>query len=411
MEEQTFLSEPDKAKEPTQVTEKSGPSLSVEMTFDGARELMQAWERLGLTDPPRVATANAEFFLPFLTQVAGEKMPYVALWKKGGAADGILIGRLSVRRPIIKIGKWRVPAPKLRTLNITEGGFEALSAATALEQKNHLQDLLAGGSVDCISIFRLPTDGETGKVLSNGLERSNNVKPLKIARWFTELTDGNGQPVIANSSKTRSGFRRKDRKLVEAFDGSVEVREVRAPEEVADFLKMAVRIVSASYQKSIGVGVQDDDTWKTTSRMHAENGNFRGYLLEAKGEPIAYIVGPVVDGTFTLLATSFLPEYGRLAPGTYLLRRVIERLQEEGIRWLDYGIGDYDYKELYGTMRREDALVDFYGSSARARVTRWIHIFANSTTVFLQESGLLTRLKRARRFIIDLRSKMKTSPN
>ncbi|WGL18104.1 GNAT family N-acetyltransferase [Microbulbifer bruguierae] len=291
--------------------------------------------------------------------------------------------------------------PRLRTLNITEGGLEALSAETARQQKKYLQELLADGNLDCISIFRLSPEGEIGQLLEHGLNRPGDGNPEKMARWFTELVDRHGSPVATNSAKTRSGFRRKDRKLVEAFNGSVEVREIRDPADVAGFLKVAVNIVAASYQQSIGVGVKDDASWKSVSRIHASNGSFRGYLLEAAGEPIAYIVGPLVDGTFTLLATSFLPQYGRLAPGTYLLRRVIERLQDEGVRWIDYGIGDYSYKELYGTWRREDASMNFYASSPKARAARLLNSLANTANRFLQSSGLLKRLKHIRRLVID----------
>ncbi|AOS97003.1 hypothetical protein AUP74_01568 [Microbulbifer aggregans] len=408
MEAQTLSSDTVKIKKTTPVEEKSGLSMSVELTFDGAQKLLHSWELLDLSATPRVATAKANFFLPFISEMPEKQTPYVALWKKDGAPDGILIGRLSIRSPLIKIAKWRIPMLRLRTLNITEGGLEALSAETALQQKKYLQALLSSGDIDCISIFRLNPDGEAGRALEGGLGKSSNVRPLKLARWFTELIDDHGNPVVTNSAKTRSGFRQKDRKLVKAFGDSVEVREVSDPGDVEDFLGEAVKIVAASYQKSIGVGVQDDEAWKTTSRIHAENGSFRGYLLVANGESIAYGVGPLVDGTFTLLATSFLPKYRKLAPGTYLLRRIIERLQDEGVRWIDYGIGDYSYKELYGTMRREDALMDFYASSPRARIARVVHILANSATSFLQTSGLLERLKKIRRTLIDRRRKTKS---
>lgn len=395
------LAEAVEIKKPLRAAENSGLSLNVAFTLEGAKKLLHTWELADQRDTPRVATAKADFFLPFLSEIPGDTTPYIALWKKDGVPDGILIGRLSVRRPLIKIGNRRIPAPRLRTLNITEGGLEALSAETAMEQKRYLQALLASGDLECISIFRLSPDGDVGRVLENGLNKPGDGNPIKVARWFTELNDRHGNPVVANSAKTRSGFRRKDRKLLEAFGGSVEIREVRDPADVAGFLKVAVNIVAASYQQSIGVGVKDDTSWKSTSRIHAENGSFRGYLLEAKGEPIAYIVGPVVDGTFTLLATSFLPEYGKLAPGTYLLRRVIERLQEEGIRWIDYGIGDYSYKELYGTLRREDTSTNFYATSRNARTAGVLNILANSIAQFLQSSGLLARMKQVRRSIID----------
>ncbi|HEY8569302.1 GNAT family N-acetyltransferase [Microbulbifer sp.] len=398
---------PVKLKQSTPAPTKTELSLSVELTWDGAKKLLYAWERTDHKGAARVATAKADFFLPFISEMPGEKTPYVAFWNRLGAPEGILLGRLDFRRPVVRIGNWQVPMPLLRTLNITEGGLEALTRDTALQQKKYLQELLVSGNFDCISIFRLSPDSEVGRVFENGFLKPGDGFPVKIARWFTELTDRDGKPIAANSAKTRSGFRRKDRKLVEAFKGAVEIREIRDPEKVTEYLKVAVKIGAAGYQQSIGVGVKDDPVWNSIFRIHAANGNFRGYLLEAEGEPIAYIVGPVVDGTFTLLATSYLPKHSRLAPGTYLLRRVIERLQEEGIRWIDYGEGDYSYKELYGTYRREDASMNYYGSSPKARIAKLLNSVAHSIMGFLQSSGLLMRLKKIRRFIIDHLNKNK----
>ncbi|WOX06604.1 GNAT family N-acetyltransferase [Microbulbifer pacificus] len=398
---------PVKTEKSTPTPIKSGPTLSVELTWDGAKKLLHSWEHTDHKGAARVATAKANFFLPFIAEMPGEKTPYVALWNKDGVPDGMLLGRLAFTRPVARIGNWQVPMPLLRTLNITEGGLEALTTETALQQKKYLQELLASGNFDCISIFRLAPDSEVGRVFENGFLKPGDGFPVKIARWFTELLDSHGRPIAANSAKTRSGFRRKDRKLVEAFNGAVEIREIRDPKKVTEYLKMAVKIGAAGYQRSIGVGVKDDPIWNSVFRIHAENGNFRGYLLEAEGEPIAYIVGPVVDGTFSLLATSYLPKHSRLAPGTYLLRRVIERLQDEGIRWIDYGEGDYSYKELYGTYRREDASMNYYASSPRAKIAWLLNSVAHGTMRFLHSSGLLVRLKKIRRFIIDRLNKNK----
>ena len=382
-----------------------GHGPRVELTLEGAGALLRSWEQVDHDGAPRPAAATADFYLPFLPELPGDNTPYVALWDKDGLPDGVLVGRLNIRRPLVRIGKWRFPMPRLRTLNITEGGLEARDSATAEQQAEYLRELLAGETIDCISIFRLPLDSAAGHIIASGLRKPGDGNPEVIGHWFTELTDREGRIVVTNSAKTRSSFRRKDRKFIEAFNGAIELRELRTREQMTEFIQVAAQIGAASYQQGIGIGVQDNSWWHNMLGLHADNGNLRGYLLEAGGNTIAYLVGPVVGGTFTLLATSFLPEHRAVAPGAYLLRRVIERLQQEGVRWLDYGVGDYDYKELHGTWRREDASLNLYAASPSARMASMLDTAVKKTNRALYQAlhagGLIERIKRLRRRIAE----------
>ncbi len=371
------------------------------MTTEGARSLLHAWENTDHGGTPRKAAAAADFYLPFLPEIDRNSTPYVALWEKGGVPDGILIGRLGNRRPLVRIGKWQFPMPRLRTLNITEGGLEARSSETAERQAEYLRRLLADGDLDCISVFRIPGDTEIGGILASGLRSPGDGNPETIGRWFTELNDRNGRPIVSYSSKALRNFRRKDRKLVSAFDGAVDVIELRGPGQINGFISTAAKICAASYQQCIGVGIQDNGWWNRMLGIHAENGNLRCYLLEAGGEPIAYLAGPVVGGTFTMMATSFLPKFRTLAPGCYLLRRVIERLQLEGVRWIDYGVGDYRYKKLHGTWRRDVATLNLYAPSPIGKAAQFLDTIVKRLNRALyrtlEHRGWLERIRHQRR--------------
>lgn len=382
-----------------------GHSQHVEFTISGARTLIESWEQADLDCEPKAGVAAANFYLPFLPELPGDNTPHVRLWKQKGLPNGILIGRLSIRSPLVRIGKWRIPMPRLRTLNITEGGLKALNSATADQQAEYLRQLLADGTIDCISVHRVPLNSEIGSILGKGLRHPGDGNPTVIGHWFTELNDTSGRPVVTNSAKTRSAFRRMDRKLCEFFDNQVQLREFRSREQVADFIKVAARIGASSYQQGIGVGVQDNSWWSKLLGLHADNGNMRAYLLEAKGEPIAYAVGSLWGDTYTGLATSYLPEHRSIAPGTYLLRRMLEQFQQEGVRWFDYGVGDYGYKEIYGTWRREDATLNLYASSPAARITCALEAIVSKTNRTLhralQSWGLIDRLRHLRRRIAE----------
>ena len=373
-----------------------------------ARRLLQSWEHTDHGDIPRSMDATARFFLPFLQARSGFNTPHVALWHDDGKPEGILVGRRSVARPSLTLGPFNIPMPRLRSLDITYGGLEASSAATAAQQATYLRQLLASDDLDCISIHHLPEDSEIAKLLQPGLRWRGDGGPILTGHWFSELNDRDGQPVHANSSKTRRNFRRKDRKFVETFNDEVEVRELCAPDEVETLLATAAGIGARSYQAGIGVGVRDTPRWRAILSILAANGDLRGYLLDAGGESVAYAVGSVCGDTCTLMATSFLPEHRSVAPGTYLVRRVIERLQQEQLRWLDFGFGEAPYKELHGTLHRRDITLHLFANSRAARIARALDVsvkWADRTARrLLESSGLQDTARRLRRRRAERRS-------
>ncbi|WP_295799662.1 GNAT family N-acetyltransferase [uncultured Microbulbifer sp.] len=375
---------------------RASPRIATDIA--GARILLEAWENSGNNDSPRSLHATTDFFLPFLEANTSYRAPHIALWQDGATTAGVLIGRITVARPKRTIGPVRIPTPRLRTLEIVHGGLQAGSAQIASLQLVYLREILSRGEVDCISIHHLPFDSEIDGQLFAGLCALGDSRPAITGHWFTELTDDDGKAVITNSSKTRRSFRRKDRKLETHFNGQVHVRELRQPGEVAQFIDAAAGIGKRSYQGGLGVGVSNDPHWHRILNILAASGNLRGYLLEADGINIAYGLGAIGRGTCCYMAGSYLPEFRKVGPGGYLLRRIFEHMQEEGVRWFDFGFGNADYKQLYGSEHRNEATLHLFAGSAPARIARVIDSMthrANHTARYLLErTGMLEYARR-----------------
>src|SRR5262249_6688331 len=92
-----------------------------------------------------------------------------------------------------------------------------------------------------------------------------------------------------------------------------------------------------------------------------------GYLLEARGEAIAYLVGDVQEGTFRLWATSFLPRHFELGPGVVLLWRVLDELAGRGVALFDFGFGEAAYKQMLRSGRIDEGGWRIYAASLRGR--------------------------------------------
>ena len=124
-----------------------------------------------------------------------------------------------------------------------------------------------------------------------------------------------------------------------------------------------------------------------------------GYLLEARGEAVAYLVGDVQDGTFRLWATSFLPQHWELGPGVVLLWRVLEELAGRGVALFDFGFGEAEYKAMLGSERIEEGDWRIYAKGLRGRAACLSDRATGAADAFarrlLRSRNLVQRVKKA----------------
>lgn len=321
-----------------------------------------------------------------------------------------LIGRRVRRRLRPKIGFLRIPAPTLDCVDVVHGGYLTDRRPESLAWcRQRLRALLVDHRVECITLLHLAEEHPAYPELTRGLLDGRRVHASPTAHWRSTLLDPvSGERVERHSSRTRQTFRRKDRKLREHFGGDVVVREMRSPADVEGFIAIASGIGARSYQGGIDVGVRDDVRWRTLLGALAQQNRMSGHVLVAGGEPVAYTLGSIHRSTYTLIATSFLPEHRALSPGAYLLRAVIEELAEKGIATLDFGFGDSEYKRLHGTTCTREHLMRFFGPSPRARTAEALSIAAAAARRMVEplaeRTGIRATVKRAWRRRLEQRA-------
>lgn len=171
------------------------------------------------------------------------------------------------------------------------------------------------------------------------------------------------------SSRTRSKFRQKSRKLGE-------LRCFQAEKDVELFAMQARAISQRSWQgKKLGLridwGPTEIDHWRTVARL----GAMRSYALEHQGQPIAFALAMHWQDTFFYEEIAYDPAYSSLSPGTVLLFRILEDLIEQAsVRVLDFGIGDADYKNLFGNHQVSCAPLLVSRQSIRVRCLVEFHL-------------------------------------
>lgn len=170
-------------------------------------------------------------------------------------------------------------------------------------------------------------------------------------RYYARL-DGDFESYLARfSAKSRSGLKRKLRKLAELSGGGIDVREYRAPAEIAEFHRLARQVSKLTYQERLlDAGLPDSEAYRAEMMRLAAEDRARGYLLFLDGRPVSYLFTPIEDGCVIYAYLGYDPALGQHSPGTILQYAAMERLfAERRFRFFDFTEGDGQHKRQFAT--------------------------------------------------------------
>ena len=300
----------------------------------------------------------------------------------------------------IKIGYSSIKTPELKSFDVEIGG---LISNGEIESDNAIVEffrtLLNQKEIDKLEIMHLSKTHKLWEQVKNGLGvRSRAIYKLGL-EWIGIIRNAKtGEKINVHSGSTNRTFRKMDRKILKHFKQKLETVVIKTPEQIVSFIKNAEIIDKKSYHLALGVGIENNDYWNKMFHAMAQGGYFRGYLLMAEAEPIAYYQGMVYKDIYYGFLTSYVSDYRNLSPGAYLYRRIVDLLVEENINIYNFGFGDAEYKRFYGTESKTEATFRIYGFSTKARISKFLDQIAvaiNENIIrALEKTGLLNKIKK-----------------
>ncbi|PID61581.1 MAG: hypothetical protein CR986_02695 [Ignavibacteriae bacterium] len=362
----------------------------------------KSWVKLLNVTNTKTVYLEPDFYRRLFTTRAGNAKPYIVFFEEDNKPVGIIIGWTLSDKLQSKIGYAKFKTLKLRILNIEIGGFVVLEHEKYQKYLiGYLEKLLSEKKFDLIRANHFSSQNYLYKhFLINS--SSNSVLTTKSVEWFAEIRDKEtGLAKDYNSSVTRQTFRRKDRKLVNSFD-KVEIKEYKNKNEVNEFIEKAEEISKKNYHYLLGIGIINNEFWKNSLTAMAEGNYLRAYILFADNIPLAYYQGVVFKDIFYDFVTSYNSDYSKLSPGSYLLRRVKEICVENKINIFHFGYGDAEHKKVYGNNYFDEASLNIYGSTFKAKISKCItrsSIGINNFLIkLLKKTGYLKKIKNLWRF-------------
>ena len=315
-----------------------------------------------------------------------------------GAKAGLIPFKQSRRRVRLAIGMWRIASVAATVLNLCDfefpvrrrtDRFAMLAEASALLRRNVPCDLLV--AENCAVPGPEAASGEAARpgrrILVSNLQRTYMlVMPESFERYLAGLRP-----------KSRGNLRRQVSKLGAAAGNALALRRYSQPEAMDALIAHVAVIWNKSWHSKFGGGPPAAAFLKGFARA----GWVRSYVLFARQEPVAFVVGYQYKGRYYYESTAYDPGWQQYSPGSVLTCLMLEELfSRDRPALVDFGFGYNQYKEVLGNRPEDRAEIRMPLSNHGAAVVRcigmlqWVYRTGKAAA---DATGLAGRLRNLRR--------------
>jgi GNAT acetyltransferase-like protein len=359
--------------------------------------------------------ADIDFYL-LLCRVRPEILrPHIIVISRGGRPEAMLIGRLVHEHIDLKVGYSRLSSPRGRVLNFLHGGLLGnLCPENSEVLVREITASLGRKEADVVRFVFLRTDCPLFDSALNvpGFFGRDHFPTLQM-HWSMRLPKTIEEVYRGLSADHRGEIRRKTRKILADYSGSVRIQCLRETADLDRIFRDVEEIARKTYQRGLRVGFEDTAEMRQILRLETGRGQHRTYILYINDKPCAFWMGTLYGGTFYTGPVGYDPSYRRYSPGTYLLTKMIEDFCNNGVGTVDFGLGDAEYKQRFGNLSWQEGSVLIFGAGLRGLAINAVRtpaiVVDRLTRRALEQSGLLSGAKKIWRGLVQ--QKQRTSPD
>ena len=363
-------------------------------TFQELENLRTVWE--SWQDHP-----NVDFdFFQLICQVRSEvNCPHVTVLERDGQPRALLVARCENTRFFPKIGYLKpiqIPATVITVLH--QGLLGSFDEEVAEKLVRHLWSVLSSGEADAIVFYQVPEYSPIARaLLFHGPRWWCDKRVAWSNHWVMVLPECFDFIQEKLGSKQRWKIRKRQRELETAFPERVSWQWIRSIDDVPDICKRIEEVSSRTYQRGLGAGFIDDEEHRRRFSLFANRGQLRMQLLEVDNKVRAFWIGEIYNGVFHSSFLGYDPDFRQYEPGTLVFVRLVGELEREGVRKIDFGLGDGIYKQRYGDECWREATIKLFAPTINGLALRSVFgifgFFDRVGRYMLQKVGMLDRLK------------------
>ncbi len=353
------------------------------------QEVRRTWEAMQCHP-----NADFEFYHLIIESRRAEILsPHVLVAESDGVPRAMLVGRVDLRPLDFQFGYSRLFRPRKRILTFVYGGrFGDKNEAIDEAFVGSILKSLQSGEADVAQFSFLNTHSSLfQKTRQMGGFWTLDHFPAKQAHWKFSA-DTEGKPHISK------GLRWQARKLHKDFGGRVSFSSCKGDSGLEEMLLSVEAVARQSYQRGMHVGFELNQEMRDRMQLASKNGWLRCYVLHLDGDPAAFWIGNVYGGIFYSDYAAYVPKYKKHSPGTYVFVEMIEQLWKEGVRCVDFGLGDAFYKQRFGNETWEEASVYVFPPTFKGITLSVLRSLSSALEIAaekaLKQTRLLPKVKR-----------------
>ncbi len=329
--------------------------------IDAVRWTWRAWQER--------PSADVDLYCKAPTWDATIVRPQITALYRDGCPDAILVGTVRKKRLGVKVGFWSGLTLDATVLEFDDGAM--LGNPSKENCEVFVDEILASlrrGEEDAAQLAGLSIDSPLYK-LALGKPRfiERDHLPLFQTRWSATILNGIESIYRRLPSKHRSELRRKIRKFSADYSGRITVECFRQAVDIEKMVRDAEEIAKKTHQRALGGGFMDRPWVRSVLRARAERDRMCGFILYIDDSPCAFWLGFLYSGVFHGEYAAYDRAYRKYSPGTFLTMKAIEyfrrRSGDASVSAIDFGTGDFWYKEQFCDRRVEQASLYIFAPS------------------------------------------------
>jgi len=311
--------------------------------------------------------AEIDFYRLVNETLTGSPRPYIVVLESKDTPQGLVLGRLGEESLRCKVGYRTLRLGKVRQLSILHGGVLGCADPFVAEiAVTELMRVLRRGEADVVHFNHLAADSELFRLATRSpgfFSRDHLVRPQP--HWAAALPATRTEFLQRLRKKHRYWVRRAEKLLDAAFPGEVSFRSFGPDWPLEQLMADVESVAAKTYQRGLGAGFHNGPVQARRLAHAAARGWLRVCVLYVANRPCAFWMGRAYKGVYYSDATGYDPAYKKFEVGTAVFLRTVEQLCAEGVRKLDFGLGDALYKERFGDESWSESQVWIYSPSLR----------------------------------------------
>lgn len=172
------------------------------------------------------------------------------------------------------------------------------------------------------------------------------VRRQAYTRYYVDLGMKFEAWLAGLSGNTRSGLKRKAKKLAAANGGTLDVERFAGTQALERFHAEARALSAKTYQeKLMGGGLPETAAFRAEMLARGAADTVRAWLLRVEGAAVAYLYCPAVGDTLIYDHVGHDPAWAEHSPGAVLQLEALKDLMAEGrFGWFDFTEGEGQHK-------------------------------------------------------------------